>query len=41
MVQKQLRQETEVLTVDLVELAIHFKDAQVPIPIDLVARWMP
>lgn len=40
-VQKQLRQQTKVLTVNLVCVAVHLKDRNVVAAIDFRSRWMP
>ena len=40
-IQKQLRQETEILTVDLVIAAVHLEDGNSPLAIDLPPERLP
>lgn len=40
-VQKQLRQQTQILTVDLVCVTVHLKDGNVVAAIDFRSGWMP
>ena len=39
-IKKELGQQAEVLTIDLIDIAIHFKDRQVVFAVDFRGRWV-
>lgn len=39
-IEKELGQQAEVLTIDLIDVAIHFKDRQVVFAVNFSGRWV-